>query len=96
MIEISPKIVDDLSSIGLEINTYKTEVISHDAESSMFRSRTEGRKEGSDLLGSPLFEGEDCRILGDKTENLNLPTDRLMQIDRQTALFLLRHCLSVH
>ena len=41
----------------------------------------------SELHGSPLFAGADHRILNDKTEKLNLATERLMYIDRHIALF---------
>ena len=92
VIDPYPKIGADISSIGLEVNTSKTQVISYCAESR--KSVTHSPKDvgrvpvdDSVLFGSPLFAGAVRRILNDKTEKLMLATERLMQIDRHIANF---------
>ena len=73
-IDSYPKIVADLSSIGLEVNTSKTEVISTCHYCSKTRKMVEHSPKDikivpvdeSKLLGSHLFVGAFRRILNDK------------------------------
>ena len=92
VIDSYPKIVADLSSIGLEVDTSKTEVISYHTESgkNVFHSLKDVKivpVDDSELLGSPLFAGTLRRILNEKTEQLKLATGILMQIERHIVIF---------
>ena len=97
VIDSYTKIVADLSSIGLEVNTSKAEVICYCSGKSVVHSLMYAGivlVDDSELLRSTLFVGAVCRFLNGKIEKLKLATERLMQITRNIALFLL-WCLSV-
>ena len=91
VIEPYPKIVADHSSIGLDVNTSMTEVISYctgNLKIVVHSLRDIGivPVDDSEHLRSPLFAGAICCIINDETEKLKLATERLMQIVRHIAL----------
>ena len=100
IIDVYRKIVGNLCSISADVNTSKTDVVSYGTQGkkSFILSLNDAKIVSlcdSELSGSPLFEEAVLRIRYAKTEKLQLAIGRLMYIDCQTALFLLRHCHSV-
>ena len=93
------KIVSDLCSIGLEVNTSNTLVIYYCTESrkSVYHSPNDAKIvpiENPEHLGSPLLEGAVRCLFDDKTENVQLAIERLMLIDRRTTLIFCALSLS--
>jgi hypothetical protein len=100
------KIVPALTSLGLEVNPSKSEVINIDYDFSGFEASMDQirpilselrltAKEDAQILGSPLLDKAVRECLSSKQEALEKLTTRLQTIDAHPALFLLKNCFAL-